>query len=655
MEQASEMGFDTRTRISQRSVNPSLRTSNVHQLDQSLGDLFVGQVFDIVHLAVNGGEPRLLEISVQLGDDVVLLLVQGFLELTLWQVEDGLVHFLPQHDTSGGQLVDRFTHLGSDSDNTTGWLLVGLFPLGFWNTWSIGNGLLGSWRGLGLLGHHDSGTNQDTVERHWWVVESTGPFTGDVWVGVFSGTEPRTSNQRNVGTTSDLGVHLLDWVTLFSQLLDQWNTPLQHSWVDVDQVDTNTSTWLDLLDNVVQGSSEGLWVEVTTTGNFNVVTGVQSGSDKVWVNSGWSHTWNQHWSLTDKLDVAVVQTKQFLLETILIVNGVVQNTSNDNTNTGTVLVLVRQDTQARSTTWTEVNDVGGRELGGVFPVDWQLGDQQVQSVDDGAVELSQVRAVESVVNWDLQVSLVVLQPFSFQIGLDQLRGFFQQMGVEWRGDWQESVGELQLSLGEWNSGLVQTGWSLGLSQSQVQTHWVWVTFTVLVGVLQDGRWQVGVWVNLRTTDTDVEQESHRLGQSGKEGVPGVGFGNGQGSGQTLRVTGGTRQQVLGAWSLFGVLQPVDQVEPLSVDLLGVWGGSDQSVQLVGSSLDDIRDQAVVELVQFSQFFKVVVGVTLTTENGNDLGFVVQDRSEQSRVVLLEWLTAGNSGVEEVLDDKLGLL
>ncbi|KAH3662367.1 hypothetical protein OGAPHI_005619 [Ogataea philodendri] len=295
-------------KVSQSEVDPSLGLSDVHELNTSLGNLFVSHVLNVANTVFVLSKPWLLEVGVELLDDVVTLLLQSIKHLCFWKREHSVVHLLPEDNCSGSNLVDWFTHLGLDSQDTSSWFLVCLLPFGVRNTGAGSNGFLGVWGGLTLLGNHNSGTEQNTIERHWWVVELGGPSTSQVWISVLSRTESRTCNKNDVWISSDLGVHLQDWLmevlervvtttsstsplhnnrevrvglsnvdtladgvnrtwlqsqvgqaqslnvfgsnferwntssnrqrldreSLGSQILDQWNTPLEHSWADIN-------------------------------------------------------------------------------------------------------------------------------------------------------------------------------------------------------------------------------------------------------------------------------------------------------------------------------------------------------------------------------------------------------------------------------------
>lgn len=168
-------------KVAERNIDPSVLLGNVHQSDHPLGNLLVG------HLANVGNdsairllaEPRLVEVLVKPVNDVVTLVLEPSSPLLPGLGKDGVVKLPPELDTSCGDLVDRLTELGSDSEDTTGGLVVGTFPLGVINTGCVDDELLDGSAGVGFFGDHNSGSVKNTIERHGLETEHLdGPFTG---------------------------------------------------------------------------------------------------------------------------------------------------------------------------------------------------------------------------------------------------------------------------------------------------------------------------------------------------------------------------------------------------------------------------------------------------------------------------------------------
>lgn len=69
--------------------------------------------------------------------------------------------------------------------------------------------------------------------------------------------------------------------------------------IEVEDIDGDTNTWiLGLTDNVTDLGFEGLGRVMTTTGEFNVITGIEGGSDKGGTDGGWGHTSHHERGLT---------------------------------------------------------------------------------------------------------------------------------------------------------------------------------------------------------------------------------------------------------------------------------------------------------------------------------------------------------------------
>lgn len=99
--------------------------------------------------------PRLLEVSVEAVDDVLLVRSEPSGLLLSWQSEDGpigesesaavrrdgeggnsLVELSPKLDTSSGDLVNRLAKLGSHGHDSSSRLVVGLLPTREEEEWS---------------------------------------------------------------------------------------------------------------------------------------------------------------------------------------------------------------------------------------------------------------------------------------------------------------------------------------------------------------------------------------------------------------------------------------------------------------------------------------------------------------------------------------
>ena len=94
--------------------------------------------------------------------------------------------------------------------------------------------------------------------------------------------------RRNTSTNR----HGLNWEAFLSQFLDQWNTPLKHSRVYVNQVDTNTRAWSNLCFNLFESAFHMTSTKVTSTCNLNVVTSIDRSSHDIRIDGSGSHTWN---------------------------------------------------------------------------------------------------------------------------------------------------------------------------------------------------------------------------------------------------------------------------------------------------------------------------------------------------------------------------
>ena len=230
----------------------------------------------------------------------------------------------------------------------------------------------------------------------------------------------------NGGNTSTNG-DTLNGVALSTESLDQRNSPAHKSRVDVNQVDGNTNTRLDARLDILQGLSELGRGKVATTRQLNVVTSIESSSNKGRMKGGRSHTRNHNGSTAkhsrelgvnvnlvarlDKLgrelldpvnsvsDSRIITVKDLLLVAKLVKRKrAIKDTSNDNTNTGTLLVSRGQKTKTRDTTGAKIDDVGRVELSSLLPVDRDVGNELDNTLNNAGLSLSEVRTIKGVVN-----------------------------------------------------------------------------------------------------------------------------------------------------------------------------------------------------------------------------------------------------------------
>jgi hypothetical protein len=150
-------------------------------------------------------------------------------------------------------------------------------------------------------------------------------------------------------------------------------------------------------------------------------------------------------------------------------NRAVNGSSQNDTDTGAILVAASQYAKAGNSTWAKVQDVSGlRKGGGRLPVDGIMGDEAYKSRDDIPGNLfPNVFASVCVIDGHAQhlaVNLDVLE-----IILNIRSSSCEILAVERRRDRQESVNEPDLSLREWDARLVKTGGSLNLSELEVET------------------------------------------------------------------------------------------------------------------------------------------------------------------------------------------
>src|SRR5208282_1519530 len=106
--------------VAQSNINPSLFMRHKHQLDHPIQYFCVCHVLQIDGIALGIlSEPRFLEIGVQSFDDVRFLVLEDGWEFLLWGVENCIIHFLPEHDSSGCEFMNRFAEFRTYRDDTT--------------------------------------------------------------------------------------------------------------------------------------------------------------------------------------------------------------------------------------------------------------------------------------------------------------------------------------------------------------------------------------------------------------------------------------------------------------------------------------------------------------------------------------------------------
>ncbi|RUP46913.1 hypothetical protein BC936DRAFT_146381 [Jimgerdemannia flammicorona] len=195
--------------IAQGDVDPPMLSVNVQQFHHAVDNLSVGHLLEISSLAgCLLAKPHLLEIGVETLDDIVLLGQQSGRSLVLGEVENGIIHLLPEANTTGCNLVDGLAELGADGHDTASGTGVGLLPLAVIDTGGVGDGLFGCLGGQTLLGDHHAGGKEDTVKWHGRVVKLESPVAGEIGEGILRVTEAGATNKDNVGLTANGGVRL---------------------------------------------------------------------------------------------------------------------------------------------------------------------------------------------------------------------------------------------------------------------------------------------------------------------------------------------------------------------------------------------------------------------------------------------------------------
>ena len=126
--------------ITQSNINPSLFMRDKHQLNHPIQYLCVRHILQIDGFALRIlSEPRFLEIGVQSFDDVRFLVLEDGRKFFLRGVENRIIHFLPQHDSSSCEFVNRFAEFRTYRDDTTCGSFVRLFPVFIIKTRSVDN------------------------------------------------------------------------------------------------------------------------------------------------------------------------------------------------------------------------------------------------------------------------------------------------------------------------------------------------------------------------------------------------------------------------------------------------------------------------------------------------------------------------------------
>lgn len=116
--------------------------------------------------------------------------------------------------------------------------------------------------------------------------------------GLLEGGDNFSRLLRGRDTGSD--TETFDRETFLAHLLPERELEGELSLVDVQSVERDTNSGLDSPLDFSDLGSESLGVVVTTTGKFNVVAGVKSGSNKVGANGGRSHTGDHDGRLTEQ-------------------------------------------------------------------------------------------------------------------------------------------------------------------------------------------------------------------------------------------------------------------------------------------------------------------------------------------------------------------
>ena len=63
----------------------------------------------------------------------------------------------------------------------------------------------------GFKSSHDTTSKEDTIEGHARMSEFQSPFTGEIRFGIVTSTESTSSDENDVGTSSQGGVHGQHW------------------------------------------------------------------------------------------------------------------------------------------------------------------------------------------------------------------------------------------------------------------------------------------------------------------------------------------------------------------------------------------------------------------------------------------------------------
>ncbi|KAH0356649.1 beta subunit of fatty acid synthase, partial [Aureobasidium melanogenum] len=346
------------------------------------------------------------------------------------------------------QRFSFFTYINSTMRRTTSPSLVGLLPVGIVKTRGVNDSLLGSRGGFGLLGDHDTTTEQNTIEGHRRVAELACPLPGEVRVGVLGGTETTSSDEDKVGALADSAVHLehrlvevlervpglalamliQDWmastepglnemrlmpkVLMYSLATSTEGTPAPIVRASIGTPSARSlaimgichaMAWDRLLD-LSNGCSHLCVGEVTTTGKFDLVTSVHGGSNELSRDSARGHTSNHDWGKTKHTTHLGVNKVDSILDSVfgiavedlgLVANfgiGAIHSASKNNADTSTILVAVGENTKAGDTTRTEIEDLGDNVVSGLFAdvlasVSVVESNAQIRAGDDNVLEV----------------------------------------------------------------------------------------------------------------------------------------------------------------------------------------------------------------------------------------------------------------------------
>ena len=144
--------------IPEGEIDPSVLVRHVHEANHPKDGLLVGHVAEILGgcTVLLPSKPGFLEVFVEFSDNLCPTFCQPGGSFLLGQGEDGVVELFPQRDSTGGNLVDRFSQLGANGQNTAGFLVICTFPLRVGDARSSNDEIFDGGGGVCLLGDHDS-------------------------------------------------------------------------------------------------------------------------------------------------------------------------------------------------------------------------------------------------------------------------------------------------------------------------------------------------------------------------------------------------------------------------------------------------------------------------------------------------------------------